>query len=232
MPRLSLIMKGIKSHQAKQGRQSRTRLPITPPILRKIKQVWSHPPSKFDNTMLWAAATLCFFGFMRAGEITIPSDKGYDPGAHLSFPDIAVDNVVNPSTMQIRLKSSKTDPFRKGVDLYVGRTNNDLCPISAMTAYLSIRGGGDGPLFHFLNGKPLTRERFVSKVREALSTAGIEETKFAGHSFRIGAATTAAQCGINDATIQLLGRWESMAYLLYVRTPRDKLAAVSATIGK
>ena len=218
MPRLSLIMKGIKSHQAKQGKQSRTRFPITPPILRKIKQVWLHPSPNFDNIMLWAAATVCFFGFMRAGEITVPSDTGYDPGAHLSFSDIAVDNVTNPSIMQVCIKSSQTDPFRKGVDLYVGCTNTDLCPISAMMAYLSCRGGDDGPLFHFLNGKPLTRERFVTKVRDALAAAGIEETKFAGHSFRIGAATTAAQRGINDATIQLLGRWESTAYLLYVRT--------------
>jgi len=76
---------------------------------------------------------------MRAGEITVPSDTDYDQGAHLSFSDIAVDNVTNPSIMQVRIKSSKTDPFRKGVDLYVGRTNTDFCPISAMMAYLSRR---------------------------------------------------------------------------------------------
>ena len=169
---------------------------------------------------------------MRAGEITVLSDKGYDPEAHLSFPDIAIDNPANPSTIQVRIKASKTDPFRKGVDIYVGRTNNDLCPISAMLAYLSIRGGGTGPLFHFSDGKPLTREHFVSRVREALTAAGIEEGKYAGRSFRIGAATTAAQRGIADATIQLLGRWESTAYLLYVRTPQNQLAGISATIGK
>ena len=82
--------------------------------------------------MLWAAATLCFFGFLRAGEITVPPDKGYDPTAHLSFSDIAVDNMANPSIMQVQIKASKTDPFRKGVSIYVGRTGNDLCPIAAM----------------------------------------------------------------------------------------------------
>ena len=70
--------------------------------------------------------------------------------------------------------------------------------------YLSIRGGDAGQLFHFHDGRPLTRERFVAKVRGALTAAGIEENKYAGHSFRIGTATTAAQCGIPDATIQLL----------------------------
>lgn len=77
-----------------------------------------------------------------------------------------------------------------------------------------------------------TRECFVSKVREALAAAGIEETKFAGYSFRIGVAIIVAQSGMNDATIQILGRWEITAYFLYMRTPCNKLAAVSATIGK
>lgn len=33
--------------------------------------------------------------------------------------------------------------------------------------------------------------------------------KAAGHSFRIGVATTARACGLNDSTIQMLGRWSS-----------------------
>ena len=166
--------------------------------------------------MLWAAATLCFFGFLRAGEITIPSDKGYDPTAHLSFFDIAVDNMANPSIMQVHIKTSKTDPFQKGVSIYVGRTGNNLCPIAAMLTYLSIRGGDAGQLFHFHYGRQLTRERFIAKVRRALTAACIEENKYAGHSFRVGAATTAVQCSIPDATIQLLGRWESTAGTAYL----------------
>ena len=231
MPRLSQVMRGVKSQQAKEGRQGRPRLPITPSILCKLRQTWEHASGDFDHIMLWAASTTCFFGFMRAGEITIPSWDAYDPSAHLSFADIAVDDPSKPSLMEVRVKASKTDPFRKGVNLYMGRTNNDLCPITAMMAYLAIRGDGDGPLFRFQNGQPLTRERFVAKVREALSTSGIDHNKYAGHSFRIGAATTAAQCGIPDSTIKLLGRWESSAYLLYVRTPRETLAALSVPLS-
>ena len=170
---------------------------------------------------------------MRAGEITVPSQDAYDPTSHLSFNDIAVDAHTNPTVMEIRVKASKTDPFRRGVNLYIGRTNNDLCPIAAMMAYLAIRGGSEGPLFRFKSGQPLTRERFVTKVREALSASGVDHSKYAGHSFRIGAATTAAQCGIADSTIQLvLGRWESSAYLLYIRTPRKTLADLSAVLSR
>ena len=46
--------------------------------------------------------------------------------------------------------------------IYVGKTNNALCPVSAMlAAYLSICGTKEGPLFHFKDGRALTKERFI-----------------------------------------------------------------------
>ena len=69
-----------------------------------------------------------FLGFFRAGEITTTctSTSSYNPGSHLSLDDIAVDNPAAPSILQVHLKVSKTDPFRKGIDVYIGRTNNGL----------------------------------------------------------------------------------------------------------
>ena len=59
--------------------------------------------------MLWAAAVLCFFGFFRAGELTLSSQNAYDSNKHLSWGDVAIDNPQCPKTLKIRLKSSKTD---------------------------------------------------------------------------------------------------------------------------
>ena len=110
------------------------------------------------------------------------------------------------------VKASKTDPFRLGVEIFVGKTGNALCPVSAVLAYMAIRGPGPGPLFRFVNGSPLTRAHLVTKVKEAIAAAGIDCTPYSGHSFRSGAATTAARQGIGDATIKTLGRWQSNAY--------------------
>ena len=233
MPRLEQVLKGIKSSQVRQGKQPRKRLPITPSILRQIRRVWEQESSTdYNCIMLWAACTLCFFGFFRAGEITVPTDMSFDAGAHLTFADIAIDSKENPSVMEIRLKASKTDPYRKGISIYVGRTGNALCPISAMLAYLAVRGDKEGPLFQFYDGRSLTRERFVQAIRKALTKAGFDHQVYAGHSFRIGAATTAAHCGIPDSVIQTLGRWQSSAYLLYIRTPREHLANITSTLSK
>ena len=175
---------------------------------------------------------LCFFGFFRAGEITVPTDMSFDAGAHLTFEDVAIDSKESPSVMEIRLKASKTDPYGKGVNIYVGRTGNALCPILVMLAYFALRGDKEGPLFQFHDGRSLTRKRFMQVVCNVLTKAGVDRQVYASHSFRIGAATTAAHCSISNSVIQTLGRWQSSAYLLYIYMPREHLANITSTLSK
>lgn len=113
----------------------------------------------------------------------------------------------------------KADPFRVGVDIFVGRINSTLYPVAA------IRGPKAGPLFFFSNGKPLTTVRFVDRVRLALSLAGVDCTWYSGHSFQSGAVTTAANRG-GDEMIKTIGRWQSNAYQLYITTPITQLALI------
>ena len=65
----------------------------------------------------------------------------------------------------------------------------------------------------------------MASVRSALQAASVEATGYAGHSFRIGAATTAALCGVQGSLIKTLGRWESS-----IRTPWEALCAVSRSM--
>ncbi len=67
----------------------------------------------------------------------------------------------------------------------------------------------------------------MDEIRLALHKAGIDSKAYCGHSLRIGAATTAAANGMEDALIKTLGRWRSLAYLEYVRIPRNQLAQYS-----
>ena len=99
-----------------------------------------------------------FFGFFWSGELISPSEDHFDSAEHLSFVDIAVNDRDNPTILRVHLKASKTDPFRSGVDVFVGKTGNDLCPVTAMVNYLARRGSRDGALFAYQNGRFLTRE--------------------------------------------------------------------------
>ena len=58
---------------------------------------------------------------------------------------------------QVRIKHIKTDSFRKGVMVYLGRTGKTLCPVAAVMAYLAVSrvGGGGGGIqapFTIFNG--------------------------------------------------------------------------------
>ena len=102
----------------------------------------------------------------------------------------------------------------------------DLCPVAAVLSYVTQRGVDSGPFFRYTKDRALTREWFVSDVRLALQSAGIQLQGYSGHSFRIGAATMAAQCGLQDSLLKMLGQWESMTYMLYVQTPRETLCSM------
>ena len=148
----------------------------------------------------------------------------YDLEANLSEGDVVLDDLVNPTVVRVHIKASKTDPFRRGVYVYLRATGNDLCPVAAVSAYLVVHGRHPGPLFKFVLGTPLTREALVRRLRSALSYFDVDVSQYSGHSFRIRAATTAA---LEDSLIKTLGRWQSTAYQLYVRLPRERLARVS-----
>ena len=223
-PLLQYVLRGVRRVPRP---PTQPRLPITPEILRHIKSQWASHGGETDYVMLWAACCVGFFGFMRAGEFT--SRPGEHP-APLTVEDIAVDDCANPTMVHIHLKRSKTDPFRHGVDIYLGRTGRDLCPVAALLAFMAVRPAINGALFVFANGTPLTRDRLVEAVRCALRKAGVPATGYSGHSFRIGAATTAAEAGLEDSVVKMLGRWESSAYHRYIQTPRATLAAFSARL--
>ncbi len=231
MAKLELVLHGIKRVQAL-SQTAPTRQPITIELLDKLRGSWLAGTPTWDERMLWAAASVCFFGFFRSGEITVPGDQSFDESCHLTAADVTIDSHRNPSMLRIRLKASKTDPFRVGVDVFVGWTGSPICPVTAMLEYVLIRGTRAGPLFLFKDGKLLTRSRFVERVRVALDKAGVDSRPFSGHSFRSGAATTAAKRGLGDSTIKLLGRWKSNAYQLYIKTPREHLAAATRTLAQ
>jgi hypothetical protein len=92
MVRQEQVLKGAKRQFAKENPLKNPRLPMTPDILSQMRKVWNKEPSRFDNNMPWAACCLCYFGFLKAGEITVPSELAYDKAVHLNMEDLEVDN--------------------------------------------------------------------------------------------------------------------------------------------
>ena len=99
MPHLQQVLRGVKAECGKKGKPTRSRLSITPGILRKMRMSWTDKDSSFDSAMLWAASLTTFFSFCRSGEITLEKEEKYDSTTHLSFSDVVADNATSPSVM-------------------------------------------------------------------------------------------------------------------------------------
>ena len=230
LPILKRVQAGISRARLGRGCPSKVRLPITAHILNDIKQQLERG-AHTDRIVLWAVCCTAFFGFFRLGELLPPSPTRFNPRLHLAWGDVAIDNQDNPRMVKFHLKQSKTDQLGKGVDVVVGRTDCALCPVAAILAFIAARGDCQGPLFLTVDGIPLTKPVFIAELRKILAAVGLPQDNYAGHSFRIGAATSAALAWVEDSMIQLLGGWQSSAFLRYVRTPQKRLAEVYRTLA-
>ncbi|XP_070556104.1 uncharacterized protein [Ptychodera flava] len=193
--RLQRTMQGI--HQSL-GDQKRTRLPMTIDILVRLKEALRAHASlcNHDKLMLWSAFTMAFFGFLRVSEFTAPGSHDFDKTCTLLARDVTISE-----DLEISLKASKTDPYRRGQHIRIAPTNTGICALRAYTKYRRFHAAvAEMPVFQFNNGAWLTRHALTVHLRDLLRRAGIDNAHhFATHSFRSGAATTAA-----DANLPLL----------------------------
>ena len=138
--------------------------------------------------------------------------------ASLSLDDVSLDTSTSCWFFLLTIKASKTDQFCQGATVALGSTGTDLCPVDVVFDYLGRRGNLVGPHFCLETEQPLQRRSFTSQVQQAL---------FNGHSFRLGAATSASIAGVSESIIKCLGKWQSSAYQQYIRTPPSDLARIS-----
>ena len=93
------------------------------------------------------------------------------------------------------------------------------CPVQLLSKYLDKRGTMSGPIFTTVDESSVSRSCFCHWLALAIQLCGLPPSRYKGHSFRIGAASHAADQECSDAQIRLLGRWKSNAFQKYIRVP-------------
>ena len=221
---LKKVLRGILRYQ---GHTRALRQPVTPRVLLAIRPILLAWLGERDFSMIWAAFTLAFFCFLRCSEFTYQGVSKFRPQFDLSADCVLFHpSLATPRQMSVILKSSKTDVFREGHRLLIACSPSPLCAVSAMRSYF-LAACPRGPLFTFQSGRYLTRSAVVHLLRDAARSAGLPSKSLKGHSFRIGAASTAAAAGLPDWLIKVLGRWSSDCYQLYIRTPKNVLMSAA-----
>ena len=105
-----------------------------------------------------------------------------------------------------------------------GPAGNGICPVETTLTFTAL----SRPILPYEGWQTTPKAPLHSRGQEGLSRILPEFRRL--RSFRIAVATAAAAAGIKDSTIQRLGRWSRAAFLTFIRTPRQDLANVSASM--
>jgi len=166
---------------------------------------------------------------MKVSGLTSPtnSDNFSPPGLHWS------DVQLNLSSILLTLCQSKTDPFRRGEYITITATNTTTCLVHALRHYFNLVPPANqfGPLFSGSRFSPLSRVHVASVIHQLLHGTGVIQSHYSSHSFRIGAATTAAAAGLPATLIKTLCCWKSNAYKSYVQFPPSSLNEVPSILA-
>lgn len=160
---------------------------------------------------------LAFNAFLRLGEIVIKSKA--DQCKVIQRNDATFEmHQTTPVAVEIVLKNFKTNKTHDIFQIHLKASDNkDMCPVQALYNYLHTFGHKSGPLFQFMGGEPVTYAFVVKNLTSIINFVGLNPALYKGHSFRIGAATHAAQMGYSENCIQKMGRWKSDAMRRYIR---------------
>lgn len=211
------VIKKLQEGSRRDKKKGDDRRPITRDLLKRmIPMVRFVCLSQYETIMFRAAFVLAFFGFLRVGEFTT-QQKHEATDKVLTRDDIQITQ-ARGRFMLVRIRYSKTDQYGQTTTLRIGGNEDmETCPVLAMTAFLQVRPPTKGPLFCHRSGSPLTRYQFSAVMRKVLAYTGTTPSHYGTHSFRIGAATTAAMEGVPGEQIMAMGRWRTDFYKRYIR---------------
>ena len=197
------------------------RRPITRDLLLQILPFFDRNTKK--GATLHAAFCLAFAAFLRIGEFTYTA-RDRDAADFSQWFLTRRSVRLHQDHLELTLPVSKTDPFRRGITLTVAAAGDQACAVRSLRHLFKWKAAPYETLFQ-IDGS-FTRQMVTSQLRQILKSLGVEG-HYSGHSFRRGAATSARNAGLSEEEIQLLGRWKSDSYRLYIVTHPARILSAS-----
>ena len=174
----------------------------------------AYPLEEYLLRALKAIFLLAYHACLRIGEVVESGSAAHT----LLLSDIKLMNKSEPvPAIRLTLRSFKFS--RKPARLLLSPHPSDAhCPVVALLKFLELRSSAAGPIFvHKNNGRNINRAFVAKHLSRLLALAGRDPKDFNTHSLRVGRATDLALAGQPDSIIRQTGRWQSAAYLNYLR---------------
>jgi integrase len=146
------------------------------------------------------------------------------------------DATFGPDGLELHLRRSKTDQEGRGRLVAIPYAGTpDRCPVRALRAWLDAARITSGPLFRevtrhgHVSAAPLTGRSVARVVKRAAAAAGLDASRYSGHSLRAGFVTQAKLKGkAEDAIMRQTGHRSVAVMRKYDRRAelwRDNAAA-------
>jgi hypothetical protein len=165
-----------------------------------------------DDLLFLAILFTSFFALMRLGELTFPNDTSLRNWKKVCKRSSVI---VTPDQYEFHLPSHKADRFFEGNRIIIRKKQHgNLNPLPIFTAYLNscdLLFPLSSPLWLTSAGSVPTRNFFISRICRYF------EKDVASQSMHAGGATSLAEHGVPPSLIQLIGRWSSEAFFIYIR---------------
>ena len=172
-------------------------LPITKDILGKMLNSLDICIADYNiRILLGAVFLLAFSAFLRLGEILVRSSQDRNKVIQVQDVQILYDN-GNPVNFVLTLRHCKTIKHNRPITISLSANTQQqhFCPVTVMHKYLSIFKPQSDPLFQFIQGTTVNYKFITYKLSFILRFLGINPQFYKGYTFRIGAATHAANIG-------------------------------------
>ena len=121
--------------------------PITFPIMEQLYSLLSSQADNYYNLMIWAACCTAYFGLLRVSEFIASSPNHSNSFTDMLLSGIAIDSYAAPQVIRITLKQSRTNQYKQGTHIYLGRTSHQVYPVKVLICYLDRHRGRPGPLY-------------------------------------------------------------------------------------
>ena len=187
---------------------------------------------------LRAALSVAFCGLLRAAEYSLQPGQSWDAVYCLTRADVRFRVVAGRHEAVLMMRPCKKLRYygAKTVPVVL-RDGSVLKPVTELARMMTSDPVSEGeraatPLFR-AGTAAVTTTMMRGLVKAVVAAMGRDPSEYGAHSLRIGGATALLAAGIQPASIQVMGRWDSDVYQVYCRwssaTARRMGQAVAST---
>ena len=175
----------------------------------------------FDDVLVWAIMSLGVTCLLRWSEVTLVNSD-YDK--LLKHTDL----VTWGDEGILHLRDTKTKLFGDSMSVNLVRDKSKTCAMDSLDEWFACKPKSKW-LFCHRDGSPVKATWVQAIIKKKLQLIGC--CKDSGPiSLRKGGALTLASCGVPDRVIQVIGRWKSDAYRVYIDITLEEKAHWHAVV--